>query len=201
MLKNVIFDFGDVFINLDKQAVFKGLREQDVALALAPELVDLNERFEVGAISPNEFISEWSAIFPTLTGPEIVRIWNSMLLDFPDDRLEFLEQLAAEKRYRLFLLSNTNALHIPKVQKIMGSEKYDRFKNCFERFYLSHEIGLRKPNADIYKFVLTENGLLARESLFIDDTEKNTDAAASFGIQVWHLKVGQEDIIELRTRL
>ncbi|QCX00279.1 HAD family phosphatase [Aggregatimonas sangjinii] len=201
MLKNIIFDFGDVFINLDKRAVFKGLGEHDINLVIAPELVDLNERFEVGAISPTEFVSEWGAIIPKLDAQEIVRIWNSILLDFPDYRLEFLEQLAAEKKYRLFLLSNTNALHIPKVQEIMGAEKYGRFKNCFERFYLSHEIGLRKPNFDIYEFVLTENRLLAKETLFIDDTEKNTDAAASLGIRVWHLKVGKEDIIQLSTRL
>lgn len=201
MLKNIIFDFGDVFINLDKQAIFRELGERKIDLVLPPKLIDLNERFEVGAVSPDKFVSEWARIFPKLETPEIIRIWNTILLDFPDYRLDFLEQLAAEKRYRLFLLSNTNALHIPKVEEIMGSEKFGRFKNCFERFYLSHEIALRKPNADIYEYVLKANELLAEETLFIDDTKKNTDAAALLGIKVWHLQVGQEDIIQLRTRL
>lgn len=201
MIKNIIFDFGDVFINLDKQAIFRELGEREIVLAVPPKLVDLNERFEVGAVSADEFVSEWARIFPNLDTREIIRIWNTILLDFPDYRLDFIEQLAAEKRFRLFLLSNTNALHIPRVAEIMGIEKFGRFKNCFERFYLSHEIALRKPNADIYEYVLQENELSAEETLFIDDTKINTDAAAQLGIHVWHLQVGQEDIIQLRTRL
>jgi len=201
MLKNIIFDFGDVFINLDKQAILRELGQQQIDHFFPPELIDLNDRFEVGAISPDRFVAEWCATYPKLEPSEIRRIWNTILLDFPDYRLKFLEQLAAEKRYRLFLLSNTNALHIPKVQEIMGHEKFDRFKNCFERFYLSHEIALRKPNAEIYEFVLNENELSAQETLFIDDSKANTDAAAKLGIQVWNLQVGQEDVIELRSRI
>ncbi len=201
MIKTIIFDFGDIFINLDKQALFRELREHDIVFQLTPELLHLNNRFEVGAISPDEFVSEWKTFFSKMNNEEIVRIWNSILLDFPDYRLIFLEQLAAEKKYRLFLLSNTNALHIPKVQEIMGAEKFNRFKNCFEQFYLSHEIQLRKPNAAIYEFVLNENQLLAKETFFVDDTKENTDAASLLGIMVWNLKVGQEDIIQLRGRL
>ena len=201
MFKNIIFDFGDVFINLDKQAIFQELGERFNQFVLPPRLIVINDRFEVGAISPSEFVSEWGAVFPEFDAPEIIRIWNSILLNFPDYRLDFLEQLAAEKKYRLFLLSNTNALHIPKVKEIMGAKKFGRFKNCFERFYLSHEIALRKPNPNIYEYVLNENELLAEETLFVDDTKENTDAASLLGIHVWHLKVGQEDVIQLKTRL
>jgi putative hydrolase of the HAD superfamily len=88
-----------------------------------------------------------------------------------------------------------------KVIEIMGDVKYHRFKNSFEHFYLSHEIQLRKPNADIYKFVLQENQLKPAETLFIDDTFENTEAASKLGIKTWHLRVGQEDIIELKSRL
>jgi putative hydrolase of the HAD superfamily len=124
-----------------------------------------------------------------------------MLLDFPDERLEFIEILAEEGDYRLFLLSNTNALHIPHVEKIMGSEKFNRFKNSFEKFYLSHEINLRKPNAEIYEFVLNENGLKAEETFFIDDTKENIEVAEKMGIRCWNLQVGQEDIIQLKSKL
>ncbi|MDC0008330.1 HAD-IA family hydrolase, partial [bacterium] len=109
--------------------------------------------------------------------------------------------LAATKKYRLFLLSNTNAIHIRKVIEIMGNDRFQRFKRCFEQFYLSHEIGLRKPNADCYEFVLNRNKLIAAETLFIDDTEPNTVAASQLGIQVWHLQVGKEDVSELNSRL
>ncbi len=200
MIKNIIFDFGDIFINLDKEIVFRKILKYGNA-TLAPEVLALSSAFEVGAIRPETFIKRLNTIFPKVSTQEIITIWNAMLLDFPDYRLDFLESLAHENEYRLFLLSNTNALHIDEVIQIMGKPKYNRFKNCFEQFYLSHEIQLRKPNADIYKFVLQENKLKPSETLFIDDTFENTEAANQLGIKTWHLRVGQEDIIQLKSRL
>ena len=124
-----------------------------------------------------------------------------MLLDFPEYRLQFLKSLAAENNYRLFLLSNTNALHIKHVEQKMGAKKYNQFKNYFEAFYLSHEIKLRKPNSEIFKFVLNTNNLIAEQTLFIDDTKENTNAAKKLGINCWHLNVGEEDIIQLKNKL
>ena len=71
------------------------------------------------------------------------------------------------------------------------------FKNCFEKFYLSHEIKLRKPNKEIYEFSLKENNLIAEETLFIDDLEENTAAASTLGIHVWNLIPNQEDVSQL----
>ena len=201
MLKNIIFDFGDVFINLDKQAMASELEKLNLKLVQSKILADINDQFEIGAISVAEFVKELNVLFPSLNHTEIIRIWNAILLDFPEHRLLFLEDLAGTKKYRLFLLSNTNALHITKVIQIMGAERFNRFKACFEQFYLSHEIGLRKPNADCYEFVLQENKLIAEETLFVDDTELNTEAAGKLGIQVWHLQVGKEDVTELKSRL
>ena len=108
---------------------------------------------------------------------DLVFAWNAILLDFPQKRLDFLKELSASKKYRLFLLSNTNDLHIKSVQNSLGDEFYNEFKNCFEQFYLSHEINFRKPDAEIYEFVLNENNLIADETLFVDDLKENTDAA------------------------
>ncbi|MDT7830642.1 HAD family phosphatase [Pricia sp. S334] len=201
MIKNIIFDFGDIFINLDKQVVHRELEKYGGIPELSPEILALNDTYEVGGISSEEFIEKLGEVFPESTSKEITRIWNSMLLDFPDERLHFIETLAKEGDYRLFLLSNTNALHIPHVETIMGSEKFNRFKNAFEKFYLSHEIKLRKPDAEIFEFVLGENGLKAEETFFIDDTKANTEAAEKLGIRSWHLQVGKEDIVELKSRL
>ena len=109
--------------------------------------------------------------------------------------------MAKENSYRLFLLSNTNALHIPHVMKIMGNESFERFKNSFEQFYLSHEIQLRKPNHEIFQFVLEQNRLDPQDTLFIDDTKENTDAAKELGINTWNLIVGKEDVVNLKERL
>lgn len=200
MIKNIIFDFGDIFINLDKEIVIREVQKHSTD-GLTPELLEIAMQYEVGNISTEVFINGMQTAFPKTTSVEITSIWNGMLLDFPDYRLEFLENLAKEKKYRLFLLSNTNALHISEVINKMGLHKYERFKNCFEQFYLSHEIHLRKPNSDIYDFVLSQNNLKATETLFIDDTQENTEAAQKLGIKSWNLIVGSEDITELKSKL
>lgn len=201
MIKNIIFDFGDVFINLDKQVVLRQIEKAGGKGIVTPEMVALNNAFEIGAISTETFIDEMSSLVPDTDAKELVRIWNSMLLDFPDERLQFIENLSREGRYRLFLLSNTNALHIPHVEKKMGRERFSRFKDAFEKFYLSHEIQMRKPNAEIYRFVLDENRLHAHETFFIDDTEENTEAAKKLGIRCWNLIVGKDDIVRLKDKL
>lgn len=200
MIRNIIFDFGDVFINLDKEIVFREMQKMGGG-GLTPKLRALNDSYEIGGISSREFIAQLKSHFPGALPSKITAIWNAMLLDFPNKRLEFIENLARENKYRLFLLSNTNALHIAHVEQIMGTEKFNRFKYSFEQFYLSHEIQLKKPNIEIFEFVLQENDLRADETLFIDDTKENTDAAQVSGIKTWHLLVGQEDIIDLRTKL
>lgn len=201
MIKNIIFDFGDVFINLDKEVVFREIKKFGGRQELSPEILLLNESYEIGKISSDEFINQLAGVYPNATPQEITTIWNSMLLDFPDYRLEFIENLAIEKKYRLFLLSNTNALHISHVSKKMEVDRFNRFKASFEQFYLSHEIKLRKPNAEIYQFVLDENGLIAEETFFVDDNKENIEAAKELGIQCWNLEVGKEDIINLISKL
>jgi putative hydrolase of the HAD superfamily len=201
MIKNIIFDFGDIFINLDKEVIVREMERYGGQPILGPGLHALNAQYEIGAISSEDFLMELVSVYPKATKVEIAQIWNSMLLDLPDHRLEFIEALSREGRYRLFLLSNTNALHIPHVQHLMGTHKFDRFKNSFEKFYLSHEIHLRKPSMEIFRFVLDENDLLAEETFFVDDTKENTEAAQKLGIRCWHLQVGREDIVELKSRL
>ncbi|MFS4468139.1 HAD-IA family hydrolase [Maribacter sp. 2210JD10-5] len=200
MIKNIIFDFGDVFIDLDKEAPFRELARFGFT-SLTPELDKACKEYEMGSMNSNEFISILKKNFPSATETEIIAAWNSIILDFPEHRLVFLEQLKSENDYRLFLLSNTNALHIEKVVQNMGTERYERFKNCFEQFYLSHEIQLRKPNATIYEYVLKTNDLNVYETFFVDDTKENTDAAQRMGIFCWNLQVGEEDIVQLKNKL
>jgi len=199
MIKNIILDFGDIFINLDKEIVFREIQKR--GNNITPELIAISTSYEVGEITSEEFLKGLQLTFTKAKQKELIGIWNGMLLDFPDYRLEFLEQLAKEKKYRLFLLSNTNALHISEVIHRMGTNKYERFKQSFEQFYLSHEIHLRKPNTDIYEFVIEQNKLLPVETLFIDDTKENTDAANTLGINTWNLIVGKEDIVDLKSKL
>ena len=197
MIKNIIFDFGDIFINLDKPATQKGFERLFGTYKLTPKLKGIYDSYEMGLISSNAFKEALGDFFNTTDYDGIEQAWNAIILDFPEYRLEFIESLARDKKYRLFLLSNTNALHIEQVIKNMTPERYQRFQQCFEKFYLSHEINLRKPNHDIYEFVLNENNLIAQESIFIDDTAENTSGASDLNINTWNLTPNKEDIIDL----
>lgn len=200
MIKNLIFDFGDIFLNLDKEAVYRELETYGFK-EMTPQLLVLAQDYETGLITSEAFLDGLQAHFPHAKKAGLKKAWNSILLDFPDYRLDFIEQLKQEGANRLFLLSNTNEIHIDFVKETMGEERFNRFQNCFEQFYLSHEIKRRKPNTDIYEFVLEANGLTAEETFFVDDTKANTDAALTLGIRCWNLQVGQEDIIDLKKRL
>ncbi len=200
MIKNIIFDFGDIFIDLDKPATARAMQKFGFE-NLTPELDTLFMNYEKGLISSPVFLETVSKLFPIAKENELVDAWNAILKDFPDARLEFIENLAKENNYRLFLLSNTNDIHIEYVKEQMGMEKFDRFKNSFETFHLSYEMGMRKPDLEIFEFVLNIDNLVASETLFIDDTKENTDAASSLGINVWNLQVGKEDVTQLMSRL
>ncbi len=194
-IKTLIFDFGDVFINLDK----KGALANALALfnleAFDTAMITINNQFETGLITTSEFIQYYNTRFPHLSHNQILEAWNFIIKDFPIQRLKFVKQLADSKKYTLILLSNTNALHIDYIKAKV--DFYNEFKNCFDAFYLSHEIKLRKPNASIFEYVLTENNLNANECLFIDDTKENTDTALQLGFQVWHLDETKDDVCQL----
>ena len=198
MIKNIIFDFGDIFINLDKHATYMEMAKLGVT-KISDEMIAVYHEYEKGLMATDEFITFYHDKFG-IKKEDLVFAWNAILLDFPKKRLDFLKDLARSKRYRLFLLSNTNVLHIKWVQNSLGEEFYNEFKNSFEQFYLSHEINFRKPDSEIYEFVLKENNLLADETLFVDDLKENTDSASKLGIHVWNLIPEKEDVTELFIR-
>ncbi|AWX46388.1 Alpha-D-glucose 1-phosphate phosphatase YihX [Flagellimonas maritima] len=200
MIKIIILDFGDIFIDLDKSATARFMGRFGFK-KLTPDLDELFKNYEKGHMSSRSFLEKVSGHFPMANELDLVTAWNSILLNFPDERLKFIETLAKEEKYRLFLLSNTNDIHIEFVKRQMGLENFNRFKNAFEAFYLSYEMGMRKPDTEIFEFVLKENNLKAEETLFVDDTKENTDAASHLGIKTWNLKVGQEDITQLKAKL
>ena len=127
MIKNIVFDFGDVFINLDKEATFKRLKELGVN-EFTIELLELAKQYEMGMITTQEFVNTFKTLFPSISEIDFKNAWNSMLLDFPPHRLSFLKSLANSKKYRIFLLSNTNDLHISWIKKTWGIKLFTEFK-------------------------------------------------------------------------
>jgi putative hydrolase of the HAD superfamily len=194
MIDTIIFDFGDVFINLDKQAPIEKMKELGLS-RWNKNLDKLNIEFEKGLIDKETFLNTLQQNMPNASIEEIQKAWNSVLLEFPLYRLEFLQLLS--KKYRLFLLSNTDAIHIAKFEKKSGVSFYSDFYQCFEKVYFSFEMGMRKPDLEIYTTVINNHELIPKHTLFVDDNKENTDAAFSLGLQVWNLKIGDEDVIQL----
>lgn len=194
MINTIIFDFGDIFINLDKKATIDGLKKLGLEEWNA-DLDHLNIQFEKGNISKDEFLGGFQKQLPNASINEILEAWNAILTDFPLYRLEFLQMLS--KKYRLFLLSNTDSIHINTFEQRVGTSFYSDFYQCFEKVYFSFEMGMRKPDSEIYLTLLNKHELQPKRTLFIDDKKENTDAAQALGIHVWNLQVGKEDVVDL----
>jgi putative hydrolase of the HAD superfamily len=194
MINTIIFDFGDIFINLDKKATIDGLKNLGLK-EWNDDLDQLNIQFEKGKISRDEFLSGFQKQMPNASIEDILTAWNAILTDFPLYRLEFLQMLS--KKYRLFLLSNTDSIHINTFEQRVGTSFYSDFYQCFEKVYFSFEMGMRKPDSEIYLTLLNRHELQAKRTLFIDDKKENTDAAQALGIHVWNLQVGKEDVVDL----
>lgn len=197
MIDTIIFDFGDIFINLDKEAPINALKKLGLS-QWNDDLNQLNIQFEKGQISEENFLLGIQKHVPNASTDEISTAWNAVLLDFPLRRLEFLQKLTS--KYRLFLLSNTDAIHIATFERENGVSFYSDFYQCFEKVYFSFEMGMRKPESEIYNCVLNNHNLIAHHTLFVDDKKENTDAALLLGFQVWNLQVGQEDVVDLFTK-
>jgi FMN phosphatase YigB (HAD superfamily) len=194
MINTIIFDFGDIFINLNKQATMDALYKLGLP-EWNSDLDHLNIQFETGQISRENFLLGIQKHVPNASINQILDAWNAILLDFPLYRLEFLQMLS--KKYRLFLLSNTDSIHIETFEQKNGISFYSDFYQCFEKVYFSFEVAMRKPNPEIFNYLVNKHDLAPKRTLFIDDKKENTDAAYALGFQVWNLQVGKEDVVNL----
>ncbi len=195
MITSIIFDFGDIFLNLEKEASLDAFRKLGLN-GPNPTLLEKNDLFEKGQISELEFIESFQEFCPNASGIEEIReAWNKIIGEFPLYRLEFLQLLAL--KYKLFLLTNTDEIHIDQFEHKVGISFFSDFYQCFEKVYYSYEMGMRKPDPAIFRHILNKHDLNPKRTLFVDDKKENTDAAASLGIHVWNLQVGEEDVVDL----
>ena len=189
-IKNIIFDLGGVIINLSVKAT---VQRFSVLTGLSPEYLndkllksDLFKDHEKGKVSDKDFRNQIrSTLNVDSSDEEIDDSWNAMLLDIPKERIELLLHL--KDRYRLFLLSNTNEIHLLRFSEIIDHMNFS-FETLFEKVYYSHRLLMRKPNKEIFEYVLHENGLIAEQTLFLDDSLENLSGAASIGIKTFHVK-------------
>jgi glucose-1-phosphatase len=191
-IKNIIFDLGGVILNLSVDATvhrfsaLTGLPRESIVENLAR--LDLFQKHERGAMSDNDFRDGIrTAMNVRCTDEEIDDAWNAMLLDIPYERIELLIHL--RKNYRLFLLSNTNGIHLLRFTEILRTlQGNPAFDTLFEKVYYSHHLLMRKPEKEIFEYVLNENDLVARQTLFLDDNPGNLAGAAAVGIHTFHVR-------------
>ena len=191
-IKNIIFDLGGVIVNIDINLTVNAFKKLGVEnfdeVYSKLKQNELFDQFETSKISSNKFrekLLEY-AHHPISTD-EIDMAWNALLLDLPKERLALLARL--KTKYRLFLLSNTNEIHMREFAKqLQKNYGFDNLSHLFEKHYFSYEMKKRKPNAEAFAMVLNENKLLANETLFIDDTLQHILGARQLEIQSLHLK-------------
>lgn len=185
-IKNIIFDLGGVILNIDYQKPAQefqklGLENFSELYSQATQM-HLFSDLETGKIDANTFFNQIIIITGLqLNHKDMESAWNSIILDFPEERIRILEKL--RKNYRIFLLSNTNKIHYDLYcEQFKAKFGYD-FSNLFEKAYYSFKIGMRKPHKEIYKFVLEDSELIPKETLFVEDSMQNLIEAGNLGIK------------------
>ena len=186
-IKNLIIDLGGVLIDLTRNRCIEAferlgvenIREQVTSNYQHRELF---ERFELGTVSVERFRDDIRSLSGrALSDEQIDTAWIAMLGSIPEYKLRLLLDL--RERYRVMLLSNTNELHWKWSEENYFSYQGLAPSDFFEKVYLSYELHMLKPDVSIFEYVLRDSGLVAEETLFIDDASVNCKAAESLGMK------------------
>tara|TARA_B100000214_G_scaffold184881_1_gene133336 strand:- start:1884 stop:2516 length:633 start_codon:yes stop_codon:yes gene_type:complete len=190
----IIFDLGAVILNINYQKTieeFKKLGVENPAYLYSKKTqTNLFNQLEIGKISEDYFLKKMQKKTNKASFYQIKNAWNAMLLDLPKNRMNLIRKL--RKEYQIYLLSNTNIIHINKLKKNLGKKKYNNFYNLFDKVYYSHTIGFRKPDKEAFLLILKNHNLNPKKVLFIDDSPQHITGAKNIGINTHHLKSNQD---------
>ncbi len=200
-IQNIIFDLGGVLLNIDYNRTISSFKELGMTdfdnfftQAAQSQIFD---RLDKGSISPENFrkeLREITGLNPT--NHQIDEAWNAMLLDMPPERVTLLQHV--RQNYRTFLLSNTNAIHYPVYMEYMlQTFGVTDLEHMFKKQYLSYQMGMRKPEKQIYDTVVSENDLDPQKTLFIDDSSQHVTGAREAGLKALWLDVERFSIESL----
>ena len=194
-IRHIIFDLGGVLLNLDVEGCTRafekaGLKDIRSILTGTNEggIFSEYERGEIGTPEFRDGIRQLAS--QSLTDDEIDRMWVNELLDIPQEKLDLLVSLRS--KYDIYLLSNTNELHWQHVVESLLPQQNYRVEDLFKETFLSFRMKLAKPDPEIFREVLRQAGLKPEETLFIDDSAVNCQAAQSVSIQTEHYKPGND---------
>ncbi|NNF01763.1 MAG: HAD family phosphatase [Bacteroidia bacterium] len=195
-IKNIILDLGVVIIDVDYNKTAEAFKK--LGLSNFDEIYSKKKQdhffddFEKGILDVADFRDEVRThIAGKLSDRQIDKAWNAMLGRVPHKRVELLESLS--QKYDLYLLSNTNKIHVPAFSKILDEDHdLEKFYSLFKSVYLSCELEMRKPDKEIFDLVINENNLNRDECIFIDDTPHHVEGGKRAGIASFHLADGQD---------
>jgi putative hydrolase of the HAD superfamily len=193
MIDTLVLDFGAVLLPLNETLTWKGFEDLGAKGPLR-EASEIFEKFETGSINQDLFLDRINPhFFRPIFRNDLISAWNAMLISpIQDEIIDLLKGL--KKRYRLFLLSNTNALHIANIKKQSGPFLYAQFYAQFEAVLYSHELGLRKPEPEIFEHLINTYKLTPENCLYVDDKLENIEAGEAINFKVWHFKPASDSI-------
>ncbi len=194
-IKHIIFDLGGVLLDIDYNKTENALKKLGIKNVVFSKKSQDNlfNLIETGKISKKEFIDKLLSFSTTKKREEIIAAWNSILINLPKERIKLLKNL--KNKFSIFLLSNTNEIHINGLKNLLGENDYNEFINLFDKIYYSHIIGIRKPSKEAFYLILEENNLNKKNVLFIDDSSQHIKSANNIGINTYHIK--NEDVLSI----
>ena len=195
MIRNIIFDYGGVIIDLD----FKRQKEEFQKLGAVNfdeqvgrlKQTELFNRLDTGKISEHDFRDALrQQLGVSLTDEQIDYAWDSMLAGIKEEKIKLLTHLISS--YRIFLLSNSNFIHLKAITKYL-LRTYGRVNldSIFDKVYYSCALGIRKPDPEIYLKVINDNSLKPSETLYIDDSIEHVEGAARVGLIAEHYDLSE----------
>ena len=187
--KNLIFDLGGVLLDITPDATLAALKALGVGEKFLTDGFKLRNEMlhglECGSVSPDEMyaaLAESMGVECTQEVRERIKAaWCAMLGEFAIEKLHCLCDLR-NRGYKVFLLSNTNAIHWEAIMEKLTAAEGRMPADYFDRVYLSYEMHACKPDASIFEQLLAAEKIDADDAVFFDDSQENCNAAASLGI-------------------
>jgi putative hydrolase of the HAD superfamily len=194
-IKNIVFDFGGVLMDLDFENCLDGFRTagfKDVdQYTSVYQGESFFKDFETGMISADQFRQEIkSRIDQPLTDEEVDALWLRMLKYIPAEKIDLLLEL--RQHYMVYLLSNTNPIHWDEACRKQFRYRGFEADDFFEEIYLSYEMHLVKPSKEIFQAVINCAGIIPSETMLIDDSAENCRVAESLGMKSYCPKPGED---------
>jgi FMN phosphatase YigB (HAD superfamily) len=178
LIKNIIFDLGNVLVGVDFERLKKRILSEGVSEQKYEKFFGKNIKikYETGKINTAVFMDlAFLALGRKIPKAKLKSLFVDMFYEMPDMK-RFIIKLSESKKYRLLGLSNTNSLHFNYCKK-----KFE-YINLVDKFILSYKLKMVKPGAEIFKTVLKKYALNPHETIFIDDLKDNCEKAKKFRI-------------------